>query len=205
MTSSGIVRWGAIAAMIGGALWVVWGLLSRAIPYAAGGPSYDGLLRLSAGLVLFAALLTLGGLVGLDALQAGSYWNVGRAGFYTAAVGLLAQALAALVLLMGSEALQWLLAPVGSLAVVVGLALYGAATLRARVLARWCGWALIVVPLIASFLNSKVFYGSIALFGVLWVALGYVLWSRPPFAPFERRAPREAGRFIERHVLWRTF
>jgi hypothetical protein len=178
MTSSGIVRWGAIAAMIGGVLWVVWGLLGRAIPYAAGGPSYGGLLRLSAGLVLLAALLTLGGLLGLDALQGGSYWNIGRAGFYIAAVGLLAQALAALVLLMGSEALQWLLAPVGSLAVVVGLALYGTATLRARVLARWCGWALIVVPQIASFLNSKVFYGRVALFGVLWVALGYVLWSQ---------------------------
>jgi hypothetical protein len=178
MTSSGIVRWGAIAAMIGGVLWVVWGLLGRAIPYAAGDPSYGGLLRLSAGLVLLAALLTLGGLLGLDALQGGSSWNVGRAGFYVAAVGLLAQALAALVLLMGSEALQWLLAPVGSLAVVVGLALYGAATLQAGVLARWCGWALIVVPPIASFLNSKVFYGSIALFGVLWVALGYVLWSQ---------------------------
>jgi membrane protein implicated in regulation of membrane protease activity len=62
--------------------------------------------------------------------------------------------------------------------VVVGLALYGAATLRAGVLASWCGWALIVVPPIASLLNSKVFYGSIALFGVLWVALGYVLWSQ---------------------------
>ena len=178
MTSSGIVRWGAIAAMIGGALWVVWGLLGRAIPYAVGDPTYGGLLRLSAGLVVLAALLTLGGLLGLDALQGGSHWNIGRAGFYVASVGLLAQALAALVLLMGSEALQWLLAPVGSLAVVVGLALYGAATLRAGLLARWCGWALIVVPLIASFLNSKVFYGSIALFGVLWVALGYVLWSR---------------------------
>jgi hypothetical protein len=178
MTSSGIVRWGAIAATIGGVLWVVWGLLGRALPYAAGGPFYDGLLRLSAGLVLLAALLTLVGLVALDALQGGSYWNLGRAGFYVAAVGLLAQALAALVLLVGSEALQWLLAPVGSLAVVVGLALYGAATLRAGVLARWCGWALIVVPLVASFLNSKVFYGSVALFGVLWVALGYVLWSQ---------------------------
>jgi hypothetical protein len=178
MTSSGIVRFGAIAATIGGVLWVVWGLLGRAIPYAAGDPSYGGLLRLSAGLVLLAALLTLGGLLGLDALQGGSSWNVGRAGFYVAAVGLLAQTLAALVQLVGSEALQWLLAPVGSLAVVVGLALYGAATLQAGVLARWCGWALVVVPPIASLLNSKVFYGSVALFGVLWVALGYVLWSR---------------------------
>src|SRR5215218_9158081 len=108
MTPSGIIRWGGIAAMIGGALWVVEGLLSRAIPYAVGGPSYGGLLRLSAGLLLLAALLTLGGLVGLDALEAGSYWNLGRVGFYTAGVGLLAQALAASFLLVGSEALLWL-------------------------------------------------------------------------------------------------
>ena len=189
MRPSGIVLWGGIAAMIGGALWVVWGLLSRAIPYAAGGPSYGGLLGFSAGLLLFAALLTLGGLVGLDALEAGSYWNLGRVGFYTAGVGLLALALAAVFLLFGSEALLWLLAPGGSLAVVVGLVLYGVATLRAGVLARWCGWALIVVPPIASFLNSKVFYGSIALFGVLWVALGYVLWSRSGM-PTGRQPPR---------------
>jgi len=114
MRPSGIIRWGGIAAMIGGALWVVWGLLSRAIPYAAGGPSEGGLLRLSAGVLLLAALLTLGGLVGLDALQGGSHWNVGRVGFYTAAVGLLAQALAAVFLLGGSEALLWLLAPGGA-------------------------------------------------------------------------------------------
>jgi ATP/ADP translocase len=66
----------------------------------------------------------------------------------------LAQALEALVLLMGSEALEslalWLVAPVG----------------------------IIVVPSIALYLNSKAFYGSLALYGVLWVALGYVLWSR---------------------------
>jgi len=101
--------------MIGGALWVVWGLLSRAITYAAGGPTYGGLLRLSAGLLLVAALLTLGGLVGLDAMQGGSSWSLGRVGFYTAAVGLLAQALAAVFLLVGSEALLWLLAPGGEL------------------------------------------------------------------------------------------
>jgi hypothetical protein len=56
----------------------------------------------------------------------------------------LLQALAALLLvLMGRDAwevtLQWLVAPVGSLIVLVGLVLYGAATLQARVLARWCG------------------------------------------------------------------
>jgi hypothetical protein len=63
------------------------------------------------------------------------------------------------------------------LVLMVGLVLYGAATLQAMVLPPWCGLALIVVPPIAFYLNSRVFYGSLALFGVLWVALGYVLWS----------------------------
>ena len=170
MTSSDIIRWGGIAAMLGGVLWVVWSLLVRS-PQAASGPFAHALL-------LLAALLTLAGLVGLHALQGGNYGRIGRAGFYTAAAALLAQALAALVLLMGSEALLWLAFPVASLALLVGLVLYGAATLQAMVLAPWCGLVLIVVPPIAFYAQSKVFYGSIALFGVLWVALGYVLWSR---------------------------
>ena len=144
MTSSDIIRWSGIAAMLGGVLWVVWSNLVR---------------------------------VSLHALQGGNYGRLGRAGFYTAAVGFLAQALGALLLLRGSEALLWLVAPVGSLIVLVGLVLYGAATLQAMVLPPWCGLALIVVPPIAFYLNSKVFYGSLALYGVLWVALGYVLWS----------------------------
>jgi len=163
--------------MIGGLFWVVWSLLGRVSFEAAGSPFADGLL-------LLAALLTLVGLAGLHALQGSNYGRIGRAGFYTTAVGLLLQALAALLLLllMGRDAwevtLQWLVAPVGSLIVLVGLVLYGAATLQARVLARWCGVGLIVVPPLAFYMHSKIFYGSLALFGVLWVALGYVLWSR---------------------------
>jgi hypothetical protein len=95
MMSSGIIRCGRIAAMLGGATWVVWGLLSQVIPYTVGGASADGLL-------LLAALLTLAGLVGLHALQGSNDGRIGRAGFYTATAGLLPAALAALVLLMGS-------------------------------------------------------------------------------------------------------
>ena len=175
MTASNITRWGGIAAMLGGVFWVVWSNLFRVNSEAAGGPISDGLL-------MFAALLTLGGLVGLHALQGANYGRIGRAGLYAAAVGLLVQALAALLLLMGNDAwevtLQWLVAPVRSLIVLVGLVLYGAATLQARVLARWCGVGLIVVPPLAFYMNSRIFYGSLALFGVLWVALGYVLFSR---------------------------
>ena len=93
MKSSAMIRWGGIAAMLGGVLWVVWSLLFRVSFEAAGGP-------LAHSLLLLAALLTLAGLVGLHAaLQGGNYFGpIGRTGFYTAAVALLAQALAALVL-----------------------------------------------------------------------------------------------------------
>jgi len=168
--------------MLGGVLWVVWSLLVRVSLQAAADPFSDGLL-------LLADLLTLAGLVGLHALQGANYGSIGRAGFYTALVALLAQALAALVMLMGSEVLYWLAFPVASLALLVGLVLYGAATLQARVLAPWCGVVLIVVPPISFYAQSKVFYGSIALFGVLWVALGYVLWSRRG-TPTEQRPSR---------------
>ena len=140
--------------------------------YAGGGFFSEGLFIL---VFLLAALLTLAGLVGLHVLQGGNYGREGRAGFYTAAAAFLAQALAEFFLLLGNEALQWLVFPVGSWAVLVGLVLYGAATLQARVLAPWCGVGLIVVPPIAFF---SLFYGGSALFGVLWVALGYVLWSQ---------------------------
>ena len=172
MSSSDLIRWGGIAGMFGGVLWAVWGLLIWVYPYAGGGSFSEGLFIL---VFLLAALLTLAGLVGLHVLQGGNYGRIGRAGFYTAAAAFLAQALAAFFLLLGNEALQWLVFPVGSLAVLVGLVLYGAATLQARVLARWCGVGLIVVPPIAFF---SVFFGGSALFGVLWVALGYVLWTR---------------------------
>jgi len=185
MTPSNVIRWGGLAAMLGGAFWVVWSLLGRVSFEAAGSPFAHALLFL-------AALLTLAGLVGLHAVQGGNYGRIGLAGFYAAAAGLLVQALAALFLI-GSDAwevaLQWLVAPVGSLIVLVGLVLYGAATLQAGVLARWCGLGLIVVPPLAFYMNSRVFYGSLALFGVLWVALGYVLWSRSS-TPTEQRPSR---------------
>jgi hypothetical protein len=92
-------------------------------------------------------------------------------GLWTVVVASLAQVLGLIVFLLGSEALIWLVFPVGILAVPVGLILYGAATLR--VLPRWCGLGLINVPPATVVLGD---YGGI-LFGLLWLALGYVLWS----------------------------
>lgn len=122
---------------------------------------------------IVAALLMVVGLLGLHALQKDNYGRIGRGGFWTVVAASLAQVLGLIVFLMGSEALIWLVFPVGFLAVPVGLILYGAATLQAKVLPRWCGLGLIIVPPVTVVLGD---YGGIP-FGLLWLALGYVLWT----------------------------
>jgi hypothetical protein len=121
-----------------------------------------------------AALFVLVGLLGLNALQSEYLGRLGQVGLYVVVVTLLGQVLGILVFLAGSPALEWLIFPVGFLAVPIGLVLYGIATLRARALPRWCGIGLIVVPLLAVVFGDA---GEI-LFGLLWLALGYVIWSR---------------------------
>ncbi len=120
-----------------------------------------------------AMLLVLAGMVGFHALQQGHYGDLGWAGFYTIVVGILAQILGLVLLLSGSMALLWLV-PVATLAVLIGFVLYGVATLRARVLPRWCGVALIVA------FPAAIASGTYAYFwlGLVWLALGYLLWRK---------------------------
>lgn len=86
----------------------------------------------------------------------------------------MAQILGLVVLLLGSAALEWLI-PIGSLAVLVGFVLYGVDTLQARVLPRWCGVGLIIDLPVTIALGE--IWGFVV-FGLLWLALGYVLWSQ---------------------------
>jgi hypothetical protein len=122
------------------------------------------------------------GLAGFQALQKGNYGRIGRAGFYTVIVAASAQIIAQVGLMSGSMALEFL-DFLGLLSVMVGFVLYGAATLQARVLPRWCGVGFIVgLPVwwVVSVLLGNEYGGSLGgmLFGFLWLALGYVLWSR---------------------------
>jgi hypothetical protein len=160
--------------MLGGIAYVVNVLLGLLVSETT--PSVVHLLADSFAVV--PVLLTLVGMTGFHTLQRANYGGIGRGGFYTVVVGLLAQALGTIThLLSGSEALDWLVFPVGIFLMIVGLMLYGAATLQARVLPRWCGMGFIVVPPLVIVLEiSLEGYGEI-LFGLLWLALGYVLWS----------------------------
>ena len=165
MSSSDIIRWGELAAIAGGVVWVVdSGLLLLAIPESA---ATDVLF-------VIAAICTIGGFVGFHALQKGDYGRIGRGGFWTVVVATLALVVVLMVSLLGSTALERPeLFPVVTLAVFIGFVLYGAATVQARVLPRWCGMGLIVGPFM--FLLGD--FGGV-LFGLLWLALGYTLWSQ---------------------------
>ncbi len=167
MGSSGLVRWGKIGLMLGGAVWIVLGL-SALFGYLQAIPGREDVV-----LFAVALLLTAAGFVRLHALQGGSYGLLGRVGLYVALVAMAARLSGALVYLAGSTALEWISWP-GTLGMLVGFVLYGLATLRAGVLPRWYGLALIFSMPVSLPLAV---YGT-ALFGLILVVLGYVLWSR---------------------------
>jgi hypothetical protein len=177
MLSSELVRWGALGALLAGAAWVVSGLISLAIP--GQGTEIPGTFSYYLLEVIFsiASIGMLGGIVGLHARQAPSYGRLGTAGFFSASVGVAFLVISTVAtILVGREVLSGLFV-LGMLGALVGLILLGAATLRARVLPRWCGLLLIV-----SAFGFPVYfvlgdYGGSIVIGLVWLALSYALWS----------------------------
>ena len=167
MGSSGLIRWGAIGLILGGVTWLVLGL-SAVFGYLQAIPGREDVV-----LFIVALVLTAAGLVGLHSLQRGGYGLLGRVGFYIALAAVAGRILGAVVYLAGSSALEWISWP-GTLGMLVGFVLYGFATLQARVLPRWYGLALLASMPVSLPLEV---YGT-ALFGLILVVLGYVLWLR---------------------------
>ena len=65
----------------------------------------------------------------------------------------------------------------GALGFLGGFMLYGVATLRAKVLPRWCGIVFIVALPAALALSIPLSFVSLFIvFGLAWLALGYALW-----------------------------
>ncbi len=172
----------ALTAMAGGVLYVVSGVAQLASPGQtapfSGTPDY--LIQVLRALSL---LLTLAGFVALNLLfQAGGYRGLrGWTGFRAAVLGqgaVLASAVASLV--AGAPALGFL-SVVGTLVLLVGLALLSVATYRAALLP---GWSAYLVGALAVGVLGEV---GVVVVGVVWIGLGYVLRSlrgtgtaRPP-------------------------
>ena len=179
MSSSDLIRWGAVGALLAGIAWLALGLIPLvilgqvALYFGGVATAEDYLLEI---LFSIATLGMLAGIVGLHAREAPNYGRLGTAGFFAAFVGvffLLASTVA--TILAGREVLDWLFI-LGFVGSIVGFVLLGGATLRARVLPRWYGILLSVavfgIPVYFALGN----YGGAILYGLVWLGLGYGLW-----------------------------
>ena len=181
MKTENLIRWGALAAFVSGALWITGGILHLAYPQDP--PGALGYFLNYVGTAVFSAayLGMLGGLVGLHARQMDSYGRLGTVGFFLAFVGaalaFVGQATSGIFPQNGT--LGWLFSEpgfgfqAGIILTSLGLLLMGIATLRAGVLPRWCGFGLINLVI---FLALGV-YGGFVVAGLIWLALGYALRS----------------------------
>ena len=175
MASSDLIRWGGIAGVVAGVMYILTGFVNLFAPQSPVFVSFsDYLIEI---LFVVGLLGTLAAIVGLHYLQRGRYGRTGVAGSLTAFIGYALLLVAATVtILAGQEALDAVF-PIGSLAALVGVVLLGSASLRARVLPRWCGLVLIAgYPLTVVVDIATGGAGGIVM-GIVWALVGYALLS----------------------------
>jgi hypothetical protein len=173
MAESDLSRWGGLAAMGSGILGIIlYGLLALAL---GRGLEEFGALDI---LIILGYVLILVGLLGFHILQGRNYGRIGRAGLYTSIGSILVLFLWLVASLLAGTAVLVVLNIVGALGLLVGLTLYGAATLQARVLPRWCGILFIILMPGAILLASLLWQWEPMWSGLVWLALGYGLWSQ---------------------------
>jgi len=197
MKTENLIRWGTLAALTSGALWIAGGILHLAYPKDPPGALGYFLNYLGTAVFSAAYLGMLGGLAGLHARQMDSYGRLGRVGFLLAFVGaalaFVGQATSGIFPQNGT--LGWLFSDpgfgfqAGVLLTSLGLLVMGIATMRAGVLPRWCGFGLIALVIFLA-LGA---YGGFVLAGLIWLALGYALGSEPQAIPPKRATPATPG------------
>jgi hypothetical protein len=161
----------ALTAMVGGALYVVVGLVQLTSPEQTDpfSRTSDYLIQL---LLVLSLLLTLAGFVALHRRQAGVYSGPrGWTGFRAAVLGQGAMLAAAVVSLATGGLTLGFLYFLGVCLLLVGLALLPVATYRAAVLPHWSAY--LVAALAAIIFGG---FGMVVV-GLAWIALSYVLWS----------------------------
>ncbi len=199
MLSANLIRWGGLAAMVGGALWVPYGVFEMLEPWGTDTVYRDDVgYSLITDTLLFvtyslpgslALLLTSLGLPGVAArlgLRAGRIARIGLILTY-AAVALAILSLAGVIVLFdplftGGRVF-------GSLALGTATFLAGVDALRSRAAQGWTA-ALMALGLAGIFLfplwplvyalmwvPEAAGAAFMALFGLGWLAVGYALWS----------------------------
>lgn len=94
MSSSNLIRWGGLAAMVAGVAFILDILFVLTVDADWTNVVY-----------IVAALLLVIGMVGLHSLQKDNYGRIGRGGFWTVVVATLGQVLGIIVFLLGSPQL----------------------------------------------------------------------------------------------------
>ena len=162
----------ALIAMLGGAIFVVAGVVQLASPEQTDpfSRTSDYLIEL---LLVLSFLLTLAGFVALHLRQVGSYGGPrGWTGFRAAIIGQAAILVSAAASLAAGGLALGLLYVAGVFVLLVGLALLSIATYRAAVLPHWSAYLVAALAVIV--------FGElgVVLVGLVWIALGYVLRSQ---------------------------
>jgi hypothetical protein len=159
--SSNMVRWGGLAGVASGVMFVLSGILTLIAP-PQGAPSSLSDYLLGVGLIV-AFVLVLVAVAGLHAAQSQirRYGWLGAAGALLTFVGYAIVLVAAhITTLAGGEPILSVRL-VGGLAVLAGSILLGAMTIRARVLPWWCGVLLIVGFPLGAVLEEVVAVGGV--------------------------------------------
>lgn len=170
-------RWlSASAPFIAGLAWLLYAFIVYKFNPSYYRPSapvdYLAIAVYSGGLVLLAPAVA-----GIHARQSASAGLDARIGFCVAFAG----AVMAGVGDFGEDAVRIQrmvgLYFSGILLLLVGLALFGLGTMRARVLPLWCGALLLVSPIVGTYLGGlfSQWRGTL-LFGLIWILLGLALW-----------------------------
>jgi hypothetical protein len=194
MSSSNLIRWSGLAALVGGALFIILDILESLL---FGSQSYaqaaaTGPWIVVQGLYLFSAVLLAFGLLGLYVIQAKQASTLGLVAFVVAFIGLVMTAGA-----VWSEAFfgGWLAGeapqllesdPTGALAIGLiltfllfglGWLLFGLASLRAGVIPRGSAVLLAIGAVLYPVLGALSIPLAGLVFGAAVVWMGYWLWS----------------------------
>jgi hypothetical protein len=176
--SSNMARWGGIAGVLAAALLIVTAILSRVAPVGSVYETPMDYLYQVVSVLAFGAII--GAVLCLDAWQRPypGYGRVGRIGSILASVG---YAIVLLVVIINIALGGWHLTPVrivGAVTLLVGSALLGVATLRARKMPWWCGVLLIVAFPIGDVIDGMFAGGEAIMLALLWGSVGAALLKR---------------------------
>ena len=140
------------------------------------------------------SVLAFGAIIGailcLDAWQR-PYPGYGRVGHIGSILASLGYAIVLLVVIINIALGGWHLTPVrivGAVTLLVGSALLGVATLRARKMPWWCGVLLIVAFPIGDIVDGMFAGGEAIMLALLWGSVGAALWKRTDLVCSTRRA-----------------